>query len=382
MKITDVLIHPLSQEMTDACWSAHEVFARQQLILVEIRTDQGLIGVGEIWFGPQDVVVDYLKLFAPLIKGMDARGIPQISERLLSTTRPRPGGIGGWDGLPAPLPRHHRPMITAAIAGIDNALWDLKGKAANLPIFRLLGGTRTQVHVYATGGFYVIGEEPSYYAKMFEGFVKHGYKSVKLKAGALSLQEEVARVRAVRDAIGPDVELLLDLNQPFDVAQCLRYAEAVAPYDILWLEEPLYWYLQPEDFSALARECPIPLANGEREMHRYSSRDFIDSGAIKYIQFDSVRHMGFSEALKIAEHAALKNVIVAPHASPHYHGHLVSALGEAAYAAEYMGTEHLHPVHNAIYQSDNRVRNGVMNLSDAPGWGITVDWKEVEKFRV
>ncbi len=107
------------------------------------------------------------------------------------------------------------------------------------------------------------------------------------------------------------------------------YADAVAPYDIFWLEEPLYWYLQPEDFKTLAARSPIPLANGEREMHRYTARDFIDSGAIRFIQFDSVRHMGFTEALRIAEHAALKNVIVAPHASPHYHGHLISMLGEA-----------------------------------------------------
>lgn len=382
MKITDVIVHALSQEMTEACWSAHEIFARQQITLVEIRTDEGLTGVGEIWFGPQDVVVHYIRMFGELIKGMDPLGQAEIADRLLSTTHARPGGIGDWDGLPAPLPRHHRPMITAAIAGIDNALWDIKGKAVNLPVFRLLGGTRTQVHTYATGGFYVIGEKPSFYARMFEGFVKHGYRSVKLKAGALSLKDEVERVRAVRDAIGSDVELLLDLNQPFNVQECLRYADAVAPYDILWLEEPLYWYLQPEDFIALAKECPIPLANGEREMNRFTARDFIDSGAIKYIQFDSVRHMGFTEALRIAEHARLKNVLVAPHASPHYHGHLASLLGDAAYAVEYMGTEHLHPVHNAIYQSDNKVKNGTMHLSDAPGWGITVDWKALDKFRV
>ncbi len=85
MKITDVRIHALSQEMTDACWSAHEVFARQQLTLVEVRTDEGLIGVGEIWFGPQDIVCDYLKMFSELIKGMDPLGQIEISQKLLST---------------------------------------------------------------------------------------------------------------------------------------------------------------------------------------------------------------------------------------------------------------------------------------------------------
>src|SRR5690606_36431034 len=101
-------VHALSQEMTDACWSAHEVFARQQLTLVEIRTDEGITGVGEIWFGPQDVVVHYIRMFGELIAGMDPLGHIEIAEKLLSTTRPRPCA-----GRPS-QPRHHRPMITAA----------------------------------------------------------------------------------------------------------------------------------------------------------------------------------------------------------------------------------------------------------------------------
>ena len=81
--------------------------------------------------------------------------------------------------------------------------------------------------------------------------------------------------------------LMLDMNAPYDVEGCIRFAAAVAPYDILWLEEPLHWYLQPADYVRLAAASPIPLAHGEREWHRYTVRDFIDSGAIRYVQFDS-----------------------------------------------------------------------------------------------
>ena len=112
---------------------------------------------------------------------------------------------------------------------------------------------------------------------------------MKLKTGALSLADEVTRIRAVREAIGPDVKLMLDMNAPYDVAGCIRFAKAVAPYDIFWLEEPLHWYLQPADYVRLAAASPIPLAHGEREWHRYTVRDFIDSGAIRFVQFDSTR---------------------------------------------------------------------------------------------
>ena len=164
--------------------------------------------------------------------------------------------------------------------------------------------------------------------------VADGYRAVKLKTGALSLPDEVTRIRAVREAIGPDVLFMLDMNAPYDVAGCIRFAEAVAPYDIFWLEEPLHWYLQPADFVRLAAASPIPLAHGEREWHRYTVRDFIDSGAIRFVQFDSTRHAGFTESLRIAHYAEQKGVSIAPHSAPHLHAHLVSAFGDAAFGAE------------------------------------------------
>ena len=105
--------------------------------------------------------------------------------------------------MPAPLPRNQRPQIMAAIGGIDIALWDIKGKAAGLPVFRILGGTRTEVFTYATAACYLEGEPLSAAADELAGFVAAGYRAVKLKCGALSLRDEVARIRAVREAMDP-----------------------------------------------------------------------------------------------------------------------------------------------------------------------------------
>jgi L-alanine-DL-glutamate epimerase-like enolase superfamily enzyme len=381
MQITDVIAHPLAIAFAQGSWTAHEYMDRAQLILIEVRTDAGVTGFGEISGGPLNVICELVKTFADVVRGMDPLGHTEIWSRLFSLTSPRPGGLGGWDGLPPPLPRNQRPQIMAAIGGIDIALWDIKGKAIGLPVFRLLGGTRTEVFTYSTGGYYVEGESLDSAANELAGFVAGGYRAVKLKTGALSLQDEVMRIRLVREAIGPEVLFMLDMNAPYDVADCIAFARAVAPYDIFWLEEPLHWYLQPADFVRLAGESPIPLAHGEREWHRFTVRDFIDSGAIRFVQFDSTRHAGFTESLRIAHYAEQKRVTIAPHSAAHLHSHLVSAFGDAAFAAESHGNPARHPLHHAIFEGGAHATNGKVQLSEAPGFGLEINWQAVARFR-
>jgi D-galactarolactone cycloisomerase len=381
MKITEILAHPLSVALPRPRWTAHERMDKAQMVLVEVRTDAGLVGIGEISGGPQSVICDLVTKFSDVVKGMDPLGHTGIWEKLFSLTSPRPGGIGGWDGMPAPLPRNQRPQIMAAIGGIDIALWDIKGKAAGSPVFRLLGGTRTEVFTYSTGGYYDEDAPLGGEAEEYAGFVANGYRAVKLKTGALALKDEVTRIRSVREAIGPDVLFMLDMNAPYDVTGCIAFAKAVAPFDIFWLEEPLHWYLQPVDYVRLAAASPIPLAHGEREWTRYTIRDFLDSGAIRFVQFDSTRHAGFTESLRIAHYAEQKGVIIAPHSAAHLHAHLVSAFGDAAFAAESHGDPARHPLHHAIFHGGAEARNGMVHLSEAPGFGLEVDWRAVEKFR-
>jgi D-galactarolactone cycloisomerase len=208
---------------------------------------------------------------------------------MLSLTSPRPTGMGGRDGLPQPMSRGDRPQIMAAIGGIDIALWDIKGKAADVPVWQLLGGERKPLFTYATGGYYELDAPLTACADELAGFVKNGYRAVKLKTAGLSIAQEVERIRATRAAIGKDVLLMLDMNAAYDLEDCMAFARAVEPYDIYWLEEPLHWYLQPADFVRLAQATPIPLAHGEREMTRFTARDFITSGALGFMQFDATR---------------------------------------------------------------------------------------------
>jgi D-galactarolactone cycloisomerase len=279
MNITEVVPHPLSVPLQQPSWTAHEISTSATLILVEVRTDDGLIGYGEVQGGPQKDIYNWIVQFGDLIRGMNALGHVDIWEKLFALTSPRPGGIAPTDGLPPPLPRGHRPQIMAAIGGIDIALWDIKGKAANMPIYQLLGGSQPSVFTYATGGYYVEGAPLSACAEELSTFVAKGYRAVKMKTGALPLADEISRIQMTREAIG-DALLMLDMNAPYTVADCIQFAHAVEPFDIYWLEEPLHWYLQPDDYVQLASATSIPLAHGEREWHRFTMRDFLKSGAL------------------------------------------------------------------------------------------------------
>lgn len=381
MRITDIRVHPMAMPAERVRWTAQEITRRVELTLVEVRTDAGIVGIGEISTGPQAVVTKLLADLTPVLVGEDALAIDALWERMFRITVPRPGGLGGWDGLPAPLARTLRPQFMAAMAGIDIALWDIAGKAAGKPVFRLLGGTATDVHTYAVGGFYDEGAPLDACAEELAGYVAKGFRSVKLKAGAFSVADEVARVAAVRRAIGPGVQFMLDMNAPHDVETSIRFANAAAEHDIFWLEEPLHWYLQPADYVRLAKAIPMPIAHGEREWHRFTVRDFIDSGALGFVQFDCTRYAGFSEALRIARHAREKGVAVAPHSAAHIQAHIVSAFGEAAFGAESSGDDRNHPIHHRVFRGGAEHRGGRVHLTEAPGFGLEVDWKAVAALR-
>jgi len=232
------------------------------------------------------------------------------------------GGIEGLDGLPPPVPRGERAQVMAAIAGIDISLWDIKGKAAGLPVYRLLGGENRPIFTYATGGYYRPDATNADYGRELARFLELGYRAVKLKTGAGTVAEEADRIGAVRQAIGDEPLLMLDMNAAYDLPDCINFARAVEPHGIFWLEEPLHWYLQPADFARLAAATPIPIAHGERELTRFTVRDFIVEGGIRYVQFDATRAAGFTEALRIAHLAEQHGVMLAPHTAPELHGHL------------------------------------------------------------
>lgn len=380
-RIQQVKSHAISVPLAHPLWTAHELLDSASVVLVEVKTDDGLAGCGQIHGAPMKAICEWVDRFGRVIQGMDATANVDVWEKLFALTSPRPGGYAGSDGLPPPLPRGQRAQIMAAIAGIDIALWDIKGKRAGMPVYQLLGGSARPIFSYATGGYYHEGASVDDYARELAGFVSRGYRAVKLKTGADGVANDARRVQAVRQAIGENISLMLDMNAPYDLNTCVAFARAVEPLNIFWLEEPLHWYLQPADFLRLAQTTPIPLAHGERELTRFTVRDFITSGAIRYVQFDSTRAAGFTEAVRVAQFAEQHGVQIAPHLAPEIHAHLVAAFPGAAFGVETHGGPERDPLWFGLFAERAQVRDGYVHLGNKPGFGIEIDWKYVEKHR-
>jgi L-alanine-DL-glutamate epimerase-like enolase superfamily enzyme len=378
--IASVKAHAVSCKLKHPLWTAHEELHSSSTVLVEVKTDDGLTGIGQIHGSPLKQICEYVETLGAVARGMDAMAHVAVWEKLFSLTSPRPTGMGGRDGLPQPMPRNDRPQIMAAIGGIDSALWDIKGKVLNAPVWKLLGGDGKPLFTYATGGYYELDAPLHVCAEELAGFVKRGYRAVKLKTSGLSIEKEVERIRLTREAIGPDVLLLLDMNAAYDLEECIRFAHAVEPYDIFWLEEPLHWYLQPADFVVLAKNTPIPLAHGEREMTRFTARDFITSGALGFMQFDSTRFAGFTESLRVSHLAEQHGVRIAPHLVPEVHAHLVSAFPRLGFGIESHGNADRDPLWFELFTERAQVKDGLVHLNELPGFGFEIDWKTVKKY--
>src|SRR6195256_4994370 len=367
-RIASVATYPISVPRPAPVWTAHEEIKAWSVILTEVRTDDGLVGYGEIHGAPATQICDWVARFGEIVQGMDALGHEAVWDRLFALTSPRPGAIE--DGQMRPVPRGERNAVMAAIGGIDIALWDLKGKAAGMPVWRLLGGANRPLFTYATGGYYPPGGPKGAHAEEMGRVIELGSRAVKLKTGLGGIAADVERVGVVRSAIGEAPELMLDMNAPYDLSDCIEFARHVEPYRIFWLEEPLHWYLQPADFARLAAATPIPLAHGERELTRFTIRGFIVEGGVRFVQFDATRAAGFTEALRIAALAEQHGAIVAPHTAPELHGHLVLALPRCTSGVESHGGPETDPLAHGLFLEHPKLRDGHLIIADKPGFGL------------
>lgn len=276
----------------------------RNLVFVKVETDQGIHGIGEAYScGPDEATVAAINDYKRWLVGQEPRNIEHLWATLYNFTR-FPGGS----------------VVNAAISGIEHALWDIAGKAAGLPVYMLLGGKcREKVRVYQSAG----GREPKQVADTARALVqKYGYTAVKMsphQPGSNALPYNAVtrwagqRVRAVRDALGPDVDIAVDIHAKFfEVVRAIRLAREIEPYYPFWLEEPI----RPENVEAMAKlaaHVNIPLASGECNYTKYEFRDILDAQALDVIQPDVCICGGLMEMKKIAAMAEAHYVMVAPH---------------------------------------------------------------------
>jgi len=374
MKITKVKTYPLFAPIREPYWTAQESSNGVRAIITEIETDQGITGYSKIQGTPQKDICNFIEQFIGLIKGWNPLETTTIWEYLFRLGCPRPRAPYQEDSLPDPLPRSARPQITAAIAAIDIALWDIKGKEAGMPVWKILGGSKSPILSYSTGGYFREGREMLSVVDEFSGFVDKGYKAVKCKMGFETMDDDLKRIAAVRNAIGPNVQLMLDMNACYDLRTCIEFGNRVAENDITWIEEPLHWYLQPRDYKMLSTSVPIKIAHGEREMTRFTIRDFVDGGGVTFVQFDSTRHSGLTEILRVAQICEQYGVYIVPHHAAELHAHVVSAFPSASFMLETHGDPERDPIWHYLFKERACVVDSFVHLNDLPGLGIEFDW--------
>src|SRR5215471_14659792 len=296
MKITDVRAHVLEAKLSQPFSYARAWYASRTALIVEIVTDQGLVGWGEC-YGPAGINAGVVAAMQPPLVGQD----PMRSEWL-------------WHEIYSRFRDHgQKGSIIQGLSGIDVALWDLKGKFLGQPVHRLMGGPmRTAVDAYATGLYRRETETPEVYlAEEAKSYCDEGFKAVKLKVG-YGVAEDTRVARAVREAIGPSVGLMIDANHAYDAVEAIRLGRQVQSLDIGWFEEPV----PPEDIAghrAVKAAVAIPIASGECEFTRFGFRELLATRAVDIVQPDTCSAGGLSECKKIADMAAAHGVRYVPH---------------------------------------------------------------------
>ena len=384
MRIEKLSVSIVRAPLDRAYWMSLEPYSEASEIVVELRTSEGLIGIGEIHGRPLEKIAEILRDgFAPLLIGRDPLQSEAIYHNLFQCTCSRVGARFHAAGGQPHFGGGARPQMMAALAGIDIALWDLKGKILGQPVWRLLGGARSTVPAYASGGYYGPEGEASIETLVEEmgSYVALGYSTVKMKVGGLAIASDVERVRAVRDCVGPGVSILLDANQAYDVPSAIAAARAFAPYGIGWFEEPLHWYDPVFGLGQVSRAIDIPTASGESELHRWGCRDLIEHAGIRIMQFDCTRAGGVTEWLKVAAYAASHGVAMSPHHDAQIHGHLVAAAPNGL-TLEVFPNPHRDPLWQELYTGCPTVSNGIVRLSDSPGFGFGLNPAGMERYAI
>jgi L-alanine-DL-glutamate epimerase-like enolase superfamily enzyme len=343
--------------------------------LVEIDTDTGLTGLGEAKVGAGNLgnyaatVTLIHEELAPVLVGRDPRDITALWEAMYNGTRAH---YVKREGRTFPI-IGRRGVTISAISGVDIALWDLLGKSLGQPLWRLLGGRfRDKIPAYASGGWAPVGR----IGKQLATYVERGHRAVKMRVGLqdLSVDDSAARVREVRETLGPEIGIMVDAHGTWSVREAQRFARKVEDCDLAWLEEPV----SADNVRGQAEvraSTDIPIASGESEQTRFAFRDLIEARAVDILQPDVAIAGGITETLRICALAATHGLTVAPHL---WGGAILFASGlhlAAAIPCVTMLelTRGENPLLNELVHDPFDLREGLVYVSDAPGLGITLD---------
>ncbi len=363
MKITSFEATTLNIPEDDPLANMPEEEGRTRpVVILRLRTDNGIEGIGLTFYGGKMTgslrkAVDEL---AELTIGEDPMRIEHITRklRLAAGDSAGPGGI-----------------FMLAISAIDIALWDIKGKALDQPLWKLLGGHRDRVPTYASGSLRR-GLTDNQAQRAAQILVQKGFTEMKTQMalpGNPTVAEEIRRVRVVREAIGPDIKLMCDINQRWRPEQAIDIGSRIADVGLFWLED----VTAHDDYAGLARvtaALPTPIAGGEYVWGIVPFRHMIEARSVDIVMVDIVRVGGVTQWMKVAGMAEAFNLPIVSHVMPEILVHVVAAAPNGL-TVEYM------PWMLALYEETPAIENGMLVLPNKPGLGLKFDEKALAAFR-
>jgi len=335
-------------------------YAQQKLVVADISTDEGVQGLGySLVFGGggAEAVHAYLETrLAPVLIGEDPLFVERLWEKMFRADMGiRKQGIAAY-----------------ALSALDIGLWDIAGKAAGLPLYRLWGAVSDRIPAYGSGGWSKYSEKEL--IAEAEKYAALGCRYYKMKIHHPDPTENRKRVEAVLRALGGSVRMMVDVNQRLDVLGNIRQAQALEDLDLVWYEEPVL----ADDIAAcaeVAHAIKIPVATGENNYTRFEFRELIERGAARYLMPDVCRALGFSETLRIGHLAAAHQVAVAPHVVHELSLQVVGALSNGFLV------EFIDWTPPDLFEDMPGCKDGCFRIADRPGHGMALARGAKEKYR-
>lgn len=390
MKIVDILTHLLTSRWVDHPYLPAELHSTA---LVQVLTDKGPSGFGETilgYFAPE-LVPPLVNFYRPLLLGEDPEKINALWEKLYNSSI-------YWGRTGAAM---------SVLSAIEMALWDLKAKAAGVPLYQLLGGlARENLPLYYSGGPSLWPTQKT--VEMCQYYVDLGYRAIKFSTGYYQKEgppeipsgwkiksvsktrlgdEEGEKLEAVRQAVGPEIDIIIDGHQggianPYSVADALRVVESIAPYGVLFFEEPLP-YTDPHGYAELRRHGKVPIGGGESLSGIHEFRHFFQLAALDVVQPEVTFVGGISACSDVLKQAASLNLRSALHCGGTFGPGLAASIHLSFASSTSLILEHVGSnldVQNDIMLEPVALQNGVISPPSAPGLGVQINDELLTKY--
>ncbi|HSJ29292.1 MAG TPA: mandelate racemase/muconate lactonizing enzyme family protein [Acidimicrobiia bacterium] len=366
MRIERIEVIPLEVPLSRTFHGSYYSMSSRATLVTRVHTDEGLVGEsynGDEVHTQHEIGRIVTEEIAPRLSEVDPTMVEQCWQTMLPLT---------FDIL------RDRRLVLMAMAAVDSALWDLVGKRAGMPLYRLWGGATDRLPIIAIGGYY--RQTEAELGAEVEGYLEMGIGGCKMKVGSASPEEDAARFVAMRRAAaGAPFVLIADANQGYRPADAIRFARLVEEHDLRWFEEPVRWENADLGMRDVRLKTGVPVAAGQSELARADVRRLMEAGAIDVCNFDASWSGGPTEWRRVAGLAASYGVEMAHHEEPQVAAHLLASVSHGTFV------EVFHPDRDPIFWNliANRspIEGGVYTLPSGPGLGLQLDERFIDRHR-